>query len=404
MPALDLSCLTVRQLIELDACTRCSECVRWCPVFSDGDGREHPLEKISRLRKVIGSQYGLRARLLGPEQLNQTQLADFSQTLYRCTLCNRCQVACPLSLETRELWLAARRQVTHWGSRPAVIEAMCADVARTHNIAGQDNAQRRLWWENLRRPPDRLRPGAEVVYFVGCVSGLYPGAYRIARHFVEILQHARVGFTLLGEGEWCCGFPLVAGGHPEAAAEMIEHNVALIQEIGARQVVITCPACLHMWRSMYPRIRSEPLDFSMVHASQMLEALVGAGRLRLKRLPVRVTYHDPCELGRNEGIYEAPRRVIQSIPGVTLVEMAENRAYARCCGGGGHLERVEPELPARIAEQRLAQTQATGAEVLVSACPQCLRTLAEAAGRTGRGLRVMDLVSLVQQALVVEDE
>ena len=398
---LKLSGYSARQLMEMDACTRCGECVAWCPTF--GENRQeltHPLGKIAQMRAWVERHYGLRARLLGRRPIGDGEVATYSQGVYSCTLCGRCSQVCPVQIDTRALWIAMREQLVEQGSHPAALEDLRARVASHRNIAGEDNSLRLAWSDNLPESPEGLaaRP-ADLVYFVGCVSALYPQAYSIPQSLTHILRRLDVDFTTLGSAEWCCGFPLIIAGMGAEARTLAWHNVEAVRALGARTLVTTCPSCLHTWRRTYPRIIGEPLGFEVRHATEVLADLVAAGALQLGPFDRPLTYHDPCDLGRNGGIYEAPRRVLRAIPGLQLREMKDSRGLALCCGGGGDVEMGDASLTAAVARRRLAQAQEVGAEVIASACQQCKRTLAAAARRDKASLRVLDIVEVVWQAM-----
>jgi heterodisulfide reductase subunit D len=218
-----------------------------------------------------------------------------------------------------------------------------------------------------------------------------------------VLQRAGVTFTTLGGEEWCCGYPLISAGRD--VEPLIEHNIRAVEALGARWLITSCPSCYHTWKLKYP-----PASFQVVHATELLAALIDEGRIvpahppALRRAgdtagPLRVTYHDPCDLGRKSGVYDAPRHVITSLPGVELVEMSTHHALATCCGGGGNLESIDPELSAQIAGRRLAQAQRVKAEVIVTACQQCQRTLGMAARRQRLRMPVMDVAELLLSTL-----
>ena len=231
------------------------------------------------------------------------------------------------------------------------------------------------------------------------MTGLYPQGHPIAQAMTEILTRAGADFTTLGSEEWCCGFPYLGLGLPDEAAKVAEHNVAAIRALGAKTVVTTCPSCYHMWRHTYPELLGGAPDVEVVRATELLARLLASGAVELAPLDEIITYHDPCDLGRNSGIYEAPRQLLRAIPGVELVEMADNRENALCCGGGGNLEAVNPELAATIASRRLAQALETGARILVTPCQQCKRTLANAARRERSRLKVLDLTEFLWRAI-----
>jgi heterodisulfide reductase subunit D len=209
----------------------------------------------------------------------------------------------------------------------------------------------------------------------------------------DVLDTADADFTLLGEDEWCCGFPLLGAGLREHLQELMDHNIEAVKQKGAHTVVFACPSCYQMWREYYPH------EFEIYHVTQYLNQLITSGKLALKAQELTVTYHDPCDLGRGSQEYEAPRDVIRSIPGVNLVEMEHNRENCLCCGGGGNLEMIDAGLSGEIAKAKIDEVLATGAEAVVTACQQCVRTMVTHTRRNKISLEVLDIVQLIQEAL-----
>jgi Fe-S oxidoreductase len=270
-----------------------------------------------------------------------------------------------------------------------------------HNISGDANDNRLIWADNLPEQPPNLdrKVGAETVYFVGCVSSLYPMSYAVPQAFVTILERAGEDYTTMGSEEWCCGYPLLIGGQVKAAEAAIRHNVEAVRALGAKRVVMTCPSCYHAWHHVYPEVVGD-LGIEVLHAVELLAEMVEQDRIPMAEgRPMVVTYHDPCDLGRKGHIYEAPRRVLRAVPGVTLVEMDSRGETSLCCGGGGNLETFDPDLGAEVAAKRLAEAQAVEAQVIASACPQCERTLTKATRANKVRIRVMDIAQIVERAL-----
>jgi Fe-S oxidoreductase len=294
-----------------------------------------------------------------------------------------------------------REQLVEWGLYPEAFDTLRDRVTSLHNISGDDNADRLIWAQNMENIPESLdrKEGTETVYFVGCVGAMYPRVYGVPQSFVEILEHAGESFTTLGGEEWCCGFPLQIAGMGKHAHALIHHNVSAVRAIGARRLVTTCPSCYHTWRHEYPQILGEPLGFQVLHATELLSELITEKRIQFRSFPHPVTYHDPCDLGRTSGIYDAPRQIIQAIPGIEFTEMADNRELSLCCGGGGDAEMADAELTAAVGKRRMEQAQQTGAKVVISACQQCSRTLAEAARKNRIRIRAMDISQVVRQAM-----
>jgi len=225
-------------------------------------------------------------------------------------------------------------------------------------------------------------------------------SYGIPQGFATVLGRAGVRFTTLGEQEQCCGFPLLMAGQLKQAEVLIRHNVEQVRALGVPRLVTTCPSCYHMWHHTIPEVLGQPLGFEVMHASEVLRDLVAEERLSFAE-PQRtgvVTYHDPCDLGRKGGVFDPPREVLRRIPGYTFVEMQQSREHALCCGGGGNLETFDPDLVQEVAARRVAQAAEVNTTVLVSACPQCVRTLSKAARNQKLRMRVMDLTQFVEMA------
>jgi len=382
------------QLLAMEACTGCAACVEVCPaVGASGDGRLSGLFRLDWQRRA--GRTGWLQWLFGRAP-DQEAWRGFSETVFRCTLCGHCAEVCPTGIGLKDLWLNLRQELVERGAYPTKVNLISEHLAESHNVFGEDQEDRAEWVEDLEEPPDDLfvKDRAEVVYFTGCVASFFPLAQQIPMALAEVLTAGGVDFSLLGEEEWCCGFPLLGAGNLPAAQEMIEHNLAAIQAKGAREVVFACPSCYMMWREHYPEA-----GLKLSHATEFLEDLLASDRLPLKERKLIVTYHDPCDLGRAARIFEPPRRVIQSLPGVELKEMDDNRESCLCCGGGGNLEMIDQQLNAEIARRKVEQVLATGAGTVVSGCQQCLRTMATHARRNKLPLRVMDVAQLVRASL-----
>jgi len=284
---------------------------------------------------------------------------------------------------------------------PEGMEAFGDTIATGYNISGDDNKNRQIWSQNLERIPRGVKPRrrqAEVLYFIGCVSSFYPRVYSIPQAFVQIMERADVEFTTLGGDEWCCGYPLHIAGMGDHMAKLVQHNVQKARAVGAKKVVFTCPSCYYAWAHLYPEI-ADVSGIQLQHASEFLAELVVDDGLPLGSVEEIVTYHDPCDLGRKSGIYDAPREVLAHIPGLEFREMSANRENALCCGGGGDVEIADSDVTMGVAAERLAQVQATGAKYVLSACQQCKRTLQEGARQNKIRVRAMDLTELVWKSM-----
>ena len=273
---------------------------------------------------------------------------------------------------------------------PPGLEVLRLNVLRSGNVANFPNSERAMWAEFMPSPPKGLmKRRAEVVYFVGCMASFSPQVQDIPAALVQLMEKAEVDFTILGEQEHCCGYPLLAGGMDEEVERLIEHNTRAIERTGASRVVFSCPSCYRTFREVYA------LDAEVVHHTQFLLELVEEGRLCPRKLELTAVYHDPCDLGRHSGVYEEPRRLVRRF--CTLRELPRAKEVAPCCGGGGDVETVNPELVERIS--RSAVAEAAGAGVVVTACQQCKRVLRRGARDAGLGVEVRDVAEVMLEAL-----
>jgi heterodisulfide reductase subunit D len=392
--------LSVKELIALDSCVKCGSCVDVCPVYVQNQQLETTMGGVySNLKSFIRRGYGFLDMVLGSSRANREFPKEYSDQAYLCTLCGRCKVVCPAFIDTKDVRIAARCFVVDRGTTPEMMGRLAENLSTDRNISGEPVEERPMWVEDLRQAPKDMyqKDRAKIVYFVGCVASYFPMAQKIPQSFVQILDQAGVDFTILGEEEWCCGFPLIGAGMVEKAKELMEHNLQKVAEVGAESVVFACPSCYHTWKERYRA------HVSLFHATEFLEKLINEGKIKFKELNVTVTYHDPCDLGRSSDVYEEPRRILRSIPGLKLVELEHNREDCTCCGGGGNLEMVDPKLATAIAKSKIEEIQRTGAEMVVTACQQCVRTMATYARRNKVPIEVIDITMLVHRALKRED-
>ncbi len=386
-----------RQLLEMQACTNCRACAEVCPaVRASGEAGVSAIKRLAWQRGACRAASPWQRWLPGCRPPSQQDWAEFAPDVYRCTLCGNCAEVCPSGIGLRGLWLSLRSELADRGVGPAKLRMIRDNLADSYNVFGEEQEDRAEWVEDLDEPPDDLfiKEQAEVVYFTGCVASYFPLAQQIPIALAEVLEAAEVDFTLLGGDEWCCGFPLLGAGMLERAGELMEHNLAAVRAKGAKQVIFACPSCYMMWREHYPA-----RDLELSHVTQFLDQLMSEQRLPLRHRELTVTYHDPCDLGRGAGVYREPRRVLRALPGVTLKEMAEHGRACQCCGGGGNLEMIDPELNAAIAARKIEQALATGAVAVVSSCQQCLRTMATHTRRNKLPLQVQDITQLVRSYL-----
>ncbi len=387
---------SIRQLLEIEACTSCQLCADLCPTVSASqEGELSAIYRIDGLKQILKSRTGLFRRLLGKKGPSEEQWRHFSDTVFLCTLCGNCQEFCPVGIHVKDLWLSLRQDLVHSNFYPKKVEMIRDNLEESHNVFAEDNEERADWVEDLREAPDHgyVKDQAEVVYFTGCVAAYFPLAQKIPIALAEIMEVSGVDFTLLGEEEWCCGFPLLGAGLKDMLQETMDHNIAAVRKKGAKEIIFACPSCYHLWCEYYPH------DYEITHVSQFLMNLINENRVPLKELPLTVTYHDPCDLGRGARVFDEPREVICSIPGVRLVELPRNREDCQCCGGGGNLEMIDANLSGEIARQKINEVLGTGAQAVVTSCQQCVRTMTANVRKNKLSIEVMDITQLIHKAL-----
>jgi Fe-S oxidoreductase len=216
----------------------------------------------------------------------------------------------------------------------------------------------------------------------------------IAKGTIELLKKAGVEFQMLGDDEWCCGSVLLRTGNRELAEEVANHNLEAFKNAGADRIVTSCAGCFKTLKNDYPEL-VEGFDFEVLSSPELINSLIKEGKIKFKKVDKKVTFHDPCHLGRHSKVYDEPREVLESVEGLTLVEMARNRENSRCCGSGGGVQSAFKELAHKIADTRIEEAAGTGAEVLTTPCPFCTFALSEAAKRNSKNIEVKDFAELI---------
>jgi heterodisulfide reductase subunit D len=383
--------LSIKDVIALDSCVSCGSCVDVCPVYAETHRLETTMGGLYKnLKGFVAKTYGLPSILRGTAAPGDVP-KEYGEPSYLCTLCGRCKTVCPAFIDTKDLRIAARGLMVEQRAHPRSMDLLAETLETKKNISSEPNENRPLWLEGLPEAPSHgyQRERSRMVYFVGCVASFFPMTKKIPQSFVQILDRAREDFTILGGDEWCCGFPLIGAGMKEQARTFLRHNLQKLKEKGAERAVFSCPSCYHTWKEECGA------EIEMFHSTEFIKKLVDDGTIGFKQAGIKVTYHDPCDLGRASGVFDPPRDILHAIPGVELVEMESNREGAICCGGGGNLEMVNPELSAALALAKLEQIKATGAETVVSACQQCVRTILSTARRKKIRIAVMDITEFV---------
>jgi len=412
-PKLPIEKLSARQMLELDACTRCGECSNWCPAY-DQDKRESltPRGRATQFRDIIGRQHGVfnagspLGKLLGRKQVTNQEITDFAKDLYACSTCLQCHYVCPVAIDTVELWERIRECIVDTGFGPLPNQKdLVLKTQNYDNPWGQPRSSRARWTKVAKKkkrintvPKDISKNKAEVLYFVGCTAAYDTNVEEVGINTVNIFDAAGADFGFLGNKEKCCGSVLLRMGDASTFKRLCRENTEQFNDLGIKTLVTSCAGCLKTIKEDYPK--HAKLNFEVKHTLEYVVDLIKAGRLKLTQpLNMKITYHDPCHLGRHAGIFDAPRELISLIPGVELVEMERNRENARCCGAGGGLKSGYPDMQNQIAQKRVADALQTGATELVSACPFCYQGLQVGIQAMDAPIKMRDITELVCMAI-----
>lgn len=374
---------------ELYACLQCGYCIRVCPSYE-----QTPWESITPRGKIYYLNQIANRSPMDTLLRRKVEIDDeFVEAIYRCTGCAQCETVCHVSIEFGDFWERVREWLVDQGKGPLPVHAKLAEkIKATRNPYGEPASARDKWW-----PKEVSRPAnPDVIFFAGCT-----GSYRamdIARAGAIVLNRAGVKVDALGADEWCCTSPALRTGQIDLTTEHAEHNLLAVENRGAKAMVTTCAGCYKTTTTDYGKYFSNP-TFPVYHFSQFVNDLIKDKKLKFtKELNVKVTYHDPCHLGRHSGVYEEPREVIQKIPGVEFVEMPRNRRGSRCCGAGGGFKSAYNDAAVNIAAERVREAVATGADVLATTCPFCVVNLQAGAKKIGAKIRVVDISQLLLEA------
>ncbi len=383
------------QILQLYACGKCGECNLACPVFEETqDINSSPAFRIRLLKSIAKSKYGIRAFLFGSRNVDQDEVKNFASSLYFCTLCGRCMTVCPYNFDLVDIWEKARERVFEKDLAPKPIISMIDSTLTEKNFLNRPHVKRGNW---MRRLDVREERSAETLYFVGCSISYIPSLRVVAKGVSKILNSAKEDWTTFSE-EWCCGLPLKFGGGTEKFKEFVIHNVEKIEALGSKRVVFSCPGCYRMFKYEYPKVLGRQLKFSMLHITELVNDYLKNGKIRLKKLEKKITYHDPCELGRLLGIIEQPRNVLAALS-TSFLELPENKLNSLCCGGGGLYKGVDTDNSLAIAKKRILQTETIGSELLISACPSCIMNLHQARRFMKSNVKVVDFADAIAKQI-----
>lgn len=381
----------------LTACLQCGYCIDVCEAHNQTPWESvTPRGKIyyvNQLDKVgTGALDGLLGREVG---LNP----DFINAMYQCTGCGNCEVVCHAQIKLVDFWEEMRKWFVENGVGPLEKhKGTHVKVLESHNSYGEPQSKRDAWWP--AEVPRSFPP--DVIFFAGCT-----GSYRmqpIAQAGVVVLSRAGVKMNCLGEKEWCCSSPLLRTGNEAASLGCAETVVEKADGVGAKDMVMTCAGCYKTVSNDFGRFYAK-VGQNVYHFSQYVERLINDRKLPLNNeFKHKVTYHDPCHLGRHSGVYDAPRNVIKKIKGVEFVEMERSRENSRCCGAGGGYKAQFNDFALNIAAERIRDAEEVGAEIIITCCPFCVLNLSQGAKKIGSNIKVMDLSQVLLEVTAPKKE
>ena len=374
---------------EVLACIHCGFCRLGCPTFS----------VTQRESRNARGRNALAFYLLNGSIEPTKGLAE---AFYSCTTCQACTYFCPARIKVDEIVEGVRRKLYDAGLVPEPVLGVRDNILKTGNVYASAKAERiDIYPPALKEKAAKgeLKEKAETLLFMGCVPSYLD--MKMVPSLIKPLDEAGVDYTTLATEEGCCGFPLFLMGSDdfESHAENVIKN---IKATGAKELVTPCAGCFKTFKKIYPQVGD--LGLEVYHSVHYLDKLIKEGKITFKgNLGKKVTYHDPCDLGRTFQIFEEPRNILKAIPGLEYVEMARNRLQARCCGGGGGVQANNPDMAVDMAAERVRDALAVGAEIIVSGCAACkdnLRKGAKAIPKDERGkIKIMDITEIVASAM-----
>jgi len=390
---------TWKQLLDLDACTRCGRCQDACPAYAAGKAL-NPKQVILDLKAHLYEVYPGNLKLGKAEtQREMTGGVITEEVIWDCTTCRACQQACPVYIEHIDKIIDMRRNLAMEKSQfpEAARDALKSLSTRGHPYRGTTST-RTTWTEGLEIQTVEDAKDIEILYWVGCSAALDERNMTVAKAMAKILGAAGVKFAILGDEEACCGDPARRMGDEYLFQTISQQNIEIFRSHNVKKILTTCPHCFNSFKNEYKQFGG---DYEVIHHSQFLAGLLREGRLKIKNpTALKTAYHDSCYLGRYNDIYEEPREVLKAVNG-SVTELPRRRTDSFCCGGGGGHMWMEEAPDKRVNERRVEEIMRSEAECVSTACPYCLTMLEDGlkAKEADDRIKAKDISELVAEAI-----
>jgi Fe-S oxidoreductase/nitrate reductase gamma subunit len=399
--------LTWKQMLDGYTCTECGRCRVVCPTVLTGK----PLDPKAFIGEVRDAVYAATPEILRAERA-AGKPADAPRkdliggwisedTIWACTTCGWCTTACPVFIIPAVDKIVAMRRhlVLEKAEFPKEVQTAFRGMETNGNPWGMAAASRADWAKDLPVVTMAEAKGRdiEVLFWVGCAGSYEDRAKRVSRALVEILHAAGVKFAILGTEETCTGDSARRMGNEYLFQMLAQQNVETLNGYGVKKIVTNCPHCLNCVKNEY---RDFGGSFEVVHGAQLVADLIAAGRIRMAgEIAEEITFHDPCYLGRYNGVYDAPRRILNAIPGLELKELARSREQGLCCGAGGGRMWMEEKLGSRINQARMKEIAEAGTGAVGVSCPFCMVMIGNAKDEIGAATQPFDVLELARRSM-----
>ncbi len=378
------------QLLSFDACLRCGRCEAVCPAAEVGMSYT-PRVLIQTLKDYLNNTLVTPTNI----KLNGSTPDIFGEDYaWNCTTCGACIAACPAYINPVDQIIQLRRyQVLTTGKMPSTVGETLRNMERQGNPWGLPPQERGKWSEGLSIPIPEPDNNTEILLYLGCAMAFDERNKKIARNIIDLFSYFGVNYTCLGPEESCCGETARRMGHEYVFQVMAEENIMLFKELGTKKVVTPCPHCFNTFKNEYPEFGAE---FEVQHLSEFLSTIMENSQFKMPKNRSTATVHDPCYLGRINGVIKPVREVAEHTPFI-LVEMEKSKQNSFCCGGGGGQMWMETDSDKRINHERLEQALQTGTDTILTSCPYCLTMFEDAIGAKGLqgSIKVMDITEAV---------